>query len=39
MSVYLTVNFTLIKDQIKILKLNWLQAEFNELTQVNKTFF
>lgn len=39
MSVYLTVNFTLMKDQIKILKLNWLQAEFNELTQVNKTFF
>lgn len=32
MSVYLTVNFTLMKDQIKILKLNWLQAEFNELT-------
>lgn len=39
MSVYLTVNFTLMKDQIKILKLNWLQAEFNVLTQVNKTFF
>lgn len=39
MSVYLTVKFTLMKDQIKILKLNWLQAEFNELTQVNKTFF
>lgn len=39
MSVYLTVNFTLLKDQIKMLKLNWLQAEFNELTQVNKTFF